>query len=67
MAEFNRGREREAAAVHRKAIPHAAPNRSMVRIADALSGCDGKLIKALQTIEAPTDYYEEPLPLSSRL
>ena len=67
LAEFNPVREQEAAAVLRKAIPHADLNGWMVRIADALLRCDGKLVKAVQAVGAPTDYYEEPLLLPLRL
>jgi predicted protein tyrosine phosphatase len=67
LVEFNPGREQEAAAVLKKAIPHAALNGWMVRIADALLRCDGELVKAVEAVEAPADIYAEPVPLPLRL
>jgi len=40
------GREAEAAAALREAAPHAQPNRRLVALADALLGCEGRLIAA---------------------
>ena len=67
LASFNPGREQEAAEVLRRAIPHATLNGWMVRIADPLLRCDGKLDKAVQVVEEPTDFYAEPVPLPLRL
>jgi predicted protein tyrosine phosphatase len=67
LAAFNPGREQEAVAVLRRAIPHATLNGWMVRIAAPLLGCDGELVNAVQAVEAPADIYAEPFPISLRL
>ena len=47
------GREREAAALLRKAAPFACPNRLLVRLADDALGRGGALVAALDSIGPP--------------
>lgn len=44
------GREVEAARHVRGAAPHAYPNRRMVAVADALLGCEGRLVEAREAM-----------------
>lgn len=47
------GREAEMARRLRAIAPHANPNRRMVALADALLGCRGRLIQAVEAMGMP--------------
>jgi predicted protein tyrosine phosphatase len=44
------GRELDLARALRRAAPHAQPNRLMVELGDAILGCQGRLIRALDAM-----------------
>ena len=44
------GRELEAAQALRKAAPHSQPNRRIVRLADEMLGCEGRLVAAREAM-----------------
>ena len=63
LCRYNRGREAEAARLLREQAPHAYPNRRMVDLADALMGCEGRLIAAVDDMSLP-DFLSPRSPVS---
>ncbi len=53
----------EAARLLRKQAPHAYPNRRMIELADALMGCEGRLIAAVDDMSLP-DFFSPQSPVS---
>lgn len=67
MAQFNPGKEFEAARVLRSLIPHARPNRWMVNIADDVMACEGRLIMATEVSRGPSAISSASLSLPLKL